>query len=352
MDRSGAPYSIIDVPALAMNERLLVFDCHEAWVYQLQALPRLMDVVIGLRGRQTDGWDEGIRPVPRNARLIRLDELIRSRQAYHCIVAHNLTDLLDAKSFTGPRLLVVHETLDGAVREQGSTVPAHEFRSAVSKFVRMTGTHVVAVSRLKGRSWGFEDDVVPFSADPAVYPPWQGDLARGLRVTNHIQRRPRILLWEFHQQSFAGLPITLIGKNADLPGVQPSANWDELKEAFRQHRFYIHTADPALEDGYNMATLEAMAAGLPVLGNCHPTSPVEHGVSGFLSDDPRELRGYAERLLADRDLAGRMGQAARKAVGERFSSLLFKEDFSRSIEIARRKWQAHESSPAHQLSIA
>ncbi len=99
-----------------------------------------------------------------------------------------------------------------------------------------------------------------------------------------------------------------------------------------------------------MATLEAMAAGLPVLGNRHPTSPVEHGVNGFLSDDPAELRGYAERLLADHELAGWMGQAARKTVIKRFSSVRFREDFSRSIEFARRKWQAHAPNAIPQLS--
>ena len=61
-----------------------------------------------------------------------------------------------------------------------------------------------------------------------------------------------------------------------------------------------------------MATLEAMAAGLPVLGNPHPTSPIEHGVSGFLSDDPAELHASAERLLQDRELAVHMGKEARK----------------------------------------
>lgn len=333
-----------------MNERLLVFDCHEAWAYQLQVLPRQIHVIVGLRGRQPNGWDESIRPVPRNAMLVRLEEVVRSPQEYHCIVANNLSDLLDARSIPGPRLLVVHETLDGALREQGSEIPAHEFRNTVSKFVRMTGTHVVAVSRLKGRSWGFEDDIVSLSADPAAYPPWCGDLARGLRVANHIQRRPRILLWEFHQRAFGDLPITLVGKNPGLKGVHPSTNWADLKETFRRHRFYIHTADPALEDGYNMATLEAMAAGLPVIGNCHPTSPVEHGVSGFLSDDPIELRIYAQRLLADRELAGRMGQAARIVVAERFSSARFRENFSRSIECARRKWEAHVPLATHEMS--
>jgi glycosyltransferase involved in cell wall biosynthesis len=87
-----------------------------------------------------------------------------------------------------------------------------------------------------------------------------------------------------------------------------------------------------------MATAEAMAAGLPVLGNRHPTSPVKHGVTGFLSDNPADLQRYARMLLEDRNLAALMGQQARKAVAERFSLVRFKHAFVRSIEIARRKW--------------
>lgn len=54
-----------------------------------------------------------------------------------------------------------------------------------------------------------------------------------------------------------------------------------------------------------MARMEAMAAGRPVLSNRHPTCPIEHGVSGFASDDP--------------DLAYRMGQAARRTAETRFA---------------------------------
>jgi hypothetical protein len=323
---------------------LLVFSCHEAWVYQLGLLERPFDLVVGLRGRAA-GWDERMRPVPPGARLVRLEDALRTAEPYGCIIAHNLSDLLDAKKLSGPRLLVLHETLDGAALEQHLPVPMDRFRETVAKFVALTATHVVAVSRLKGRSWGFENDVVPFSADAAGYRPWQGDLARGLRVANHIRRRPRILRWDFHEQAFGGLPVTLVGHNPELEGVQPASGWDGLKEIFQRHRFYIHTADPLLEDGYNMATLEAMAAGLPVLGNRHPTSPVEHGVSGFLSDDPAELRGYAERLLADRALAARLGAAAREAVGKQFPGARFASGLRRSIEAAQRLWM--ESPQGH-----
>jgi len=325
------------------GKRILVFNCHEPWVYQLGALGRDLDVVVGLRGRHTDGWDARMRPVPPNSRLVRLEEVLRSKEVYACIVTHNLTDLLEAKSLGGARLLVLHETLDGAMREQSSNFQAEEFRSTVKKFVRLTHTHVIAVSQLKGRSWGFERNIVTLSADTSDYLPWQGDLARGLRVANQIERRPRVLLWDYHQRAFGGLPVTLVGNNPGMDGVKPSEGWSDLKNILSRHRYYIHTADPNLEDGYNMATLEAMAAGLPVLGNAHPTSPVEHGVSGFLSDNPDELRAYAQRLTDDRDLAQRMGEAARRTVSLNFSYTLFARRFSEAMAAARQVWEKSEN---------
>ena len=50
-------------------ERLLVFNCHEAWVHQLGGLDRPMDVIVGLSGRFKKTWDEQMRPVPPNARI-------------------------------------------------------------------------------------------------------------------------------------------------------------------------------------------------------------------------------------------------------------------------------------------
>jgi glycosyltransferase involved in cell wall biosynthesis len=320
------------------SDRLLVFDCHEAWVYQLRVLPQPMDVVVGLKGRHTDGWDVAMRPVPPNARIVQLPDVIAAAPSYYCIVAHNLTDLLDVKTLPGPRLLVIHQTLESIMREQRSATPPGEFRGAVARYIAMIRAHVVAVSALKGRSWGFDEDLVPFSADPSDYPAYQGDVQRGLRIANDIRAKANTLMWDFHERAFAGIPITLLGRNDDMPGVKPARDWTELKEALSHHRFFIHTASPELEDGYNMATLEAMAAGLPVLGNRHPTSPIEHGVSGFLSDDPAELRACAQRLLEDQQLARRMGEEARKALLRTFPVERFRTGFLASIERSRREW--------------
>jgi len=302
-----------------------------------------MDIVVGLRGRPRSHWDEAMRPLPPKARVVRQKEILRGAEEYRCIITHNLTDLLDVKSLSGPRLLVLHETLDGAIFEQRTTITASELKRAVATFTKMTNTHVVAVSKLKAKSWGDFDDIVTFCASPEDYPDWRGDLARGLRVANHILRRPRILMWEFHERTFGSLPITLVGHNPEMTGVKAAKDWTELKDILSHHRFYVHTADPEFEDGYNMATLEAMAAGLPILGNRHPTSPIIDGVNGFLSDDPTELRSHAIRLLQDRELAARMGAAARETVAKHFPPSRFAERFGRSIRAARNKWNTRRS---------
>jgi glycosyltransferase involved in cell wall biosynthesis len=328
------------VSGISSNNRLLVFDCHEAWVYQLHVIDRQIDVVIGLPGRATTGWDFFMRPLPPNARCVRLEEVVGSGEPYHCIIAHSLTDLLDVKSLEGPRLLVIHATLGGMVLDQRTVTPPDELRRTMSQYVRMIGAHVMPVSHLKGRSWGFNEDVVPLSADLTDYIAYRGDLPCGLRVANQIRAKARTLKWDFHEHAFAGMPLTLVGRNDDIPGLAPARNWNHLKEILSRHRFAVHTADPALEDGYNMATLEAMAAGLPVLGNCHPTSPILNGINGFLSDDPKELRACAWRLLHDRELAAQMGREAQKTVAELFTLQKFKSGLIRAIETARKKWLA------------
>jgi len=78
---------------------------------------------------------------------------------------------------------------------------------------------------------------------------------------------------------------------------------------------------------------------LPILGNRHPSSPVENGVSGFLSDEPAELRMYALRLLENAELARKMGEAARESVGKLFSHERFRRNLTASINTARLKWK-------------
>lgn len=318
------------------NKRLLVFNCHESWVYQLGILCHPLDIIVGLKGSYKKTWDEQMRPVLPNCRLISLEQARRCRENYYCIITHNIADLLDIKQRNDPKLLVIHSTIEGRKIEENSRVDPAAMRQSLKEYVELAGVAVVAVSQLKGRSWGFSDDIVGFTAESKDYPPFTGELACGLRVSNFISSRKDILLWDFHEKAFSGIDVRLVGHNPDMAGVEAAANWDELKQILQSHRFFIHTAEPNLEDGYNMATVEAMAAGMPILGNRHPGSPVKHGVNGFLSDDPAELGGYARDLLADRQMAIEMGKESQRIAAERFSAAKFKDGFLCSIERARK----------------
>jgi hypothetical protein len=318
--------------------RLLTPNCHEAWVYQLGYLDYDLDIIDGLPGRYCTKWDTNVRPFPDNATRVSLDQVLKSRPFYDCIITHNITDLMDLKTIPGPRILVIHSTLDGRVRQHGLGMPPKRLKTVLHNYLEVVGGHTVAVSALKGKSWGLVEDIVEFGVDLDAYPPWSGETAAGLRVSNQISNRKEILLWNFHEAAFKDIDVKLVGFNPDMSDVIPSRSWDDLKSILRSHRFFIHTAHPDLEDGCNMATVEAMAAGLPILGNRHSASPIEHGVSGFLSDDPEELKGSAQLLIRDKDLAGRMGAAARQVAHERFSIKKFVNRFKRSIETARAKW--------------
>ena len=321
------------------NKTLLVFNCHEAWVYQLGLLGYDLDIIIGLQGQYHLSWDEQMRPVPPNSRLITLSEALNSQKQYYCIITHNITDLLDVKFRPEPRLIVLHSTIEGRMLEEQSKVEPENIKQMLHKYLGLVGCHVVAISMLKGKSWGFMEDIVVAGVETDEYLPYSGQKACGLRICNFINSRKKILLWDFHMKAFDGIPVQLFGHNPDITGVTATQSWDHLKKMLQEHRFYVHTADPRLEDGYNMASIEAMAAGMPIIGNIHPTSPIEHGVSGFLSDDPEELRQYAKMLLDDRNLAAKMGAEARKVVSEHFLMAKFKKAFLQSIETACHKWQ-------------
>ncbi|MHC4460002.1 MAG: glycosyltransferase [Planctomycetota bacterium] len=333
----------------ADKKTLLVFNCHEAWVYQLGSLGYDLDIIVGLKGQYKPSWDEQIRPVPRNSRLITLPEAQQSLTSYYCIITHNITDLLDVKHRPEPRLTVLHLPIEARLLEEKSNVDPEKMKEMLHKYLKLVGGHAVAVSMLKGKSWGFTDDIVPFGSDADDYLPYSGEIASGLRISNFIQKRKQFLLWDFHTKSFERIPIRIVGHNPSMPGVAASESWDHLKKILQSHRFYIHTADARLDDGYNMATIEAMSAGMPVLGNRHPSSPIKHGLSGFLSDNPDGLRKYAGILLEDRDLAAKMGQQARKTAVEHFAMSKFKESFLQSIETARHKWESREVNPPSEI---
>ncbi|WP_310485012.1 glycosyltransferase [Chamaesiphon sp. VAR_48_metabat_403] len=74
--------------------------------------------------------------------------------------------------------------------------------------------------------------------------------------------------------------------------------------------------------GQQVKIVEAMAHGLPVVAliNVAETSPIEHGINGFIASNAEEFAKYTILLWNDRNLCKQMGEAARKTMAENFSA--------------------------------
>ena len=99
-----------------------------------------------------------------------------------------------------------------------------------------------------------------------------------------------------------------LGDRVELPGSVPETA-DLRREYFRADCFCL----PSLQEGFGIAFLEAMAAGLPVVGGRAGAVPevVPHGEAGLLVD-PRDADALARalvRILTEPALAEELGRA-------------------------------------------
>ncbi len=99
---------------------------------------------------------------------------------------------------------------------------------------------------------------------------------------------------------------------------------EELPAHYRRADLFVLPCyrEGSYRDNLPNVLLEAMACGLPVISTRMAGIPelVEDGVSGLLvaQRDVAGLTGAIRRLMADRELAARMGEAGRRRVAEHF----------------------------------
>lgn len=150
--------------------------------------------------------------------------------------------------------------------------------------------------------WGVDVDEWTPVSDPGLYVLWNkartdavSDPAPMLELAALVPNMP--FLTTFGEG----------GQNVKTIGRQP---YEVMKDYVRNASVYLAT----VTETFGIATVEAMAAGVPVLGFRHGNTAhlVEHGVTGFLAE-PGDIDGLREGLIYCMKHRERLGANAREA---------------------------------------
>ena len=277
-----------------------------------------------------DHWDGSLRPLPENAAVVNgafagdgFDlAIVATREQYRRVATLSL-----------PVIFLSHTILHPWDREFFAALPPETAMVYVSEHKRATFGELGERGRTIRLAVDTENEFHSYG----------GETASVLNVTNRFaQQGDRG--FELFRELTAGLPCQVVGHdNAQIEGAIPARDFEHLKCLYREHRAYLNT-DP--QGRLHLSTLEAMATGMPLVSPpIAELGPyVEHGRSAFVSSDIDELRDALEQLLADPDLAMRVGQAGRDLVRHHFGLDRFLREWDELIREATD--QADESVAA------
>ena len=171
---------------------------------------------------------------------------------------------------------------------------------------------------------------------------YTGELESLAVVVNEPVRRWRVAGTDLVLQMSGTVPVVVYGMGLDalvrrapqLAGSVHDLRQDELHDRIGHHRAYFH---PYRWTSLGLALIEAMTAGLPVLGLPATAAPEAVPASaGVLSSDLDVLRRTARRWMHEPEEARERGRAARRFALERFGLHRFLDDWDVLLkEVAR-----------------
>ncbi|MFH2005295.1 MAG: glycosyltransferase [bacterium] len=160
--------------------------------------------------------------------------------------------------------------------------------------------------------FGVEIPLIELGLSPDDYAGWTGEDPVILSVIHSWAERG----WHYDTYAAATEGLPTLHVDHLHPGPEGPLRYEQILDRLRRCRVYYHDG----ENEYTVALLEAMMVGAPIVTCAMPwvERHVEHGVNGFISADPKQLREYCRLLLDDADLAARMGAESRRIALERY----------------------------------
>ncbi len=318
-----------------MHLKILTYNWHEPY---LCLLSRIGHTFLVIEPEISNGafrrWDVNMRPIPDNVILVSEKEAIAQLDegALDLVIAHNIKDLIKIYPYSLPKILVFHNKLTTEINLGNNQTNRNDYLDSINPL--LTNVKKVFISESKRQDWDMKGDVILPGLDINDYGGYSGDNPSVLRVGNLIKERDLMMGFTTSESILSGFPSITLGLNPNIPTSRMSRGFDDLLNQYRSSRVYLHTTSNNYEDGYNLALLEAMAVGMPIISINNKTSPIEDGINGYKSDDIQNLRTCLKKLLEDQELAKSLGQNGRETVNEKFPQKKFLNLWEKSIEKA------------------
>lgn len=314
-----------------MSHRLRIFTwhIHGAYLYYLSQIPH--DIFVPYKpdrsGWYTGKW--GHIPWPDNLYEIPAHEV--KDHSFDCVlfqrqenVLRDQFEILSEHQRQLPRIYLEHDAPNDKPTE---TRPRFNDPDALI-------VHVTAYNQLMW-DYGCQNSIV---IDHGVKIPdgieYSGELPRGLTAINNLFSRGRLLGADVFTEVHKKIPLDLVGMDAkSMPGGIGEVFHKNLPDFESHYRFYFN---PIRHASMPLAVVEAMMVGLPVVALATTELPtvIHNGVSGYINTNPKILIQGAQELIADKQLAHKMGQAARDYARARFGMERFKRDWNQAFEMA------------------
>lgn len=318
-----------------MKLKILTFNWHEPYLCLLSRINHdFLVVEPEISPGHNRKWNKNMRPVPDNFCLITREQAEEQlvQGEIDCIIAHNVKDLIEVKDFSLPKIIVFHNCLTTEIKLGKDKIDKGEYLEKLKPFLE--GVTKVFISEKKKADWNISGKVVLPGIDVSEYGGYTGKDKTVLRVGNLLKERDLMLGYSFGEKIVKNHPLATLGQNPTIKNSRLSNGFEDLLTQFRSNRVYLNTTVDEFEDGYNLAMLEAMAIGMPVVSSNNNTSPLIDGKNGFISDDPEYLNRCISNLLENSEMAKQMGRHAKKTVEEKFPINKFIQSWNRVVEFS------------------
>ena len=308
--------------------KILTWHTHGAYLYYLTQVPHEF-YVLSKEGRPP-GYGGRCGHIPWGDNVHDLPVGMARSQEFDCILfqddhqfEHDQYEYLSAAQRALPRIYLEHD-------------PPREHPTGMRHLVDDPGVLLVHVTHFNELMWDngrTPTRVIEHGVLEAPNVAWSGELARGLVAINHLARRGRRMGGDIFSQVRRAVPLDLVGMGAEeLDGIGEIRH--ALLPAFAaRYRFLF---SPVRYSSLGLAVIEAMMAGIPVVGlaTTEMATAIVSGESGYVDTSVAALVAHMQELLRNPGLARHLGLNARRRARERFGIGRFCADWDRALREA------------------